>query len=173
MIAPGQRSDKETCPRPLWHRPSPTRAGKAGRDHQSFVDRRLGMLLEVAQQTAGRDSGMPAWLFVRVSTVSSSASGRLIDPTSFAVASATSRLPCSSARRKTVREWPCEVDAPPPRGRGRRTDLERPHVVRRFRMPRMKPATGTRIAVQSHCQLSPMKPETRSKKVTRTFKVRL
>jgi hypothetical protein len=35
----------------------------------------------------------------------------------FAVASATSRFLRSSARLKTVRGWPCEVDAPPPRGR--------------------------------------------------------
>jgi hypothetical protein len=52
-----------------------------------------------------------------IRSVSSSASPRLIRPISFAVASATSGFPCSSARRKTVRAWPCEVDAHPPRGR--------------------------------------------------------
>jgi hypothetical protein len=39
---------------------------------------------------------------------------RPADRALLAVASATSRLPCSSARRKTVWGWPCEVDAPPP-----------------------------------------------------------
>ena len=42
---------------------------------------------------------------------------RLSCGSSFAVASATSRFPCSSARPKIEYGRPCEVDAPPPRGR--------------------------------------------------------
>src|SRR5205807_1026642 len=38
-------------------------------------------------------------------------------PVVSSVASETSRFPRSSARRKTVRGWPCEVDVSPPRGR--------------------------------------------------------
>jgi hypothetical protein len=34
--------------------------GEARRDHHSLVDRRLVALLEVAQEPAGRDPGVPA-----------------------------------------------------------------------------------------------------------------
>jgi hypothetical protein len=46
-------------------------------------------------------------------------------PISRAVTSARTRLPRSSARRKIVRGWPCEVDAAPPRGRDGEASLER------------------------------------------------
>jgi hypothetical protein len=44
-----------------------------------------------------------------------------------AVASATSRLSCSSARRK-IRGWPWEVDAAPPWGRRRRAQSKPPEA---------------------------------------------
>jgi hypothetical protein len=54
--------------------------------------------------------------FRAISIVRSSASVRLSGGSSFAVASATTRLPRSTARLKMVGGWPCEVDAPPPPG---------------------------------------------------------
>ncbi len=49
-----------------------------------------------------------------ISAVSSSASERSRPPSSRAVISAATRLPCSSARRNTVRGWPCDVTAASP-----------------------------------------------------------
>jgi hypothetical protein len=37
-------------------------SGEAGCDHRSFVDRRVGAFLEVAQQPARGDARMPAWI---------------------------------------------------------------------------------------------------------------
>jgi hypothetical protein len=54
---------------------------------------------------------MPARILSRDEDRETSASLRLSGGSSFAVASATSRLPRSSARRKTVRACPCEVGA--------------------------------------------------------------
>jgi hypothetical protein len=48
------------------------------------------------------------------------ATTRLTWPISRAVASATSKFSCWSARLKTVRGSPCEVDVPPPLGPRRR-----------------------------------------------------
>jgi hypothetical protein len=39
--------------------------GKAGRDHRSFVDRRVVDFLEVAQQPSRGDATMPARIFPR------------------------------------------------------------------------------------------------------------
>jgi len=52
--------------------------------------------------------------FHATSAVSSSAPAIVTRPISRAVTSASTRLSCSSARRKIVRGWPCEVDVPPP-----------------------------------------------------------
>jgi hypothetical protein len=76
--------------------------GEAGRDHRDLVDRRLVDFLEVAQQPARSDARIPARILRAISIVSSSASSRLSGGSSFAVASATRRFPCSSARRKIV-----------------------------------------------------------------------
>jgi hypothetical protein len=57
--------------------------------------------------------------------VSSSASAIVTRPISRAVTSARRRLSCSSARRKIVRGWPCEVDVPHLRGRDGEESLER------------------------------------------------
>jgi hypothetical protein len=40
-------------------------SGEAGRDHRSFVDRRLVAFLEVVQQPAGGDARVPAWILSR------------------------------------------------------------------------------------------------------------
>jgi hypothetical protein len=67
----------------------------------------------------------------RPSAVSSSASAIVTRPISRAVTSASRRFSRSSARRKIVRGWPCEVDAPPLRGRDGRESLsasQRPPV---------------------------------------------
>jgi hypothetical protein len=40
-------------------------SGEAGRDHRSFIDRRVVDLLEVAQQPSRRDARMPAWSLTR------------------------------------------------------------------------------------------------------------
>jgi hypothetical protein len=59
------------------------------------------------------------------SAVSSSASAIVTRPISRAVTSARTRLSCSSARRKIVRGWPCEVDVLHLRGRDGEASLER------------------------------------------------
>jgi hypothetical protein len=63
--------------------------------------------------------------FCAIKSVSSSASARLTWPISLAVAPATSRFPRSSAHRKIVRGWACEVDLAPLRGRDDEASLKR------------------------------------------------
>ncbi len=88
---------------------------EAGGDKGQINDRGFIVLLEVALQPAGRDARMLCGSFLAISSVSSSVSTRPTLPISLAVASATSKFSCWSARLKTVRGWPCEVDVPPPR----------------------------------------------------------
>src|SRR5438552_3499173 len=88
------------------------------RRHRGLLDRRLRPLLEVAQQPASGDALVAARVLLRDQQRQLK---RLVksDP-SFAVTSATSRFPCSSARQKTVRaaaRWPPAAEAADRRAR--------------------------------------------------------
>ena len=88
------------------------------RDEQlDIFECRLLVFLEIDAEPAGGEAAVALRLFRATNAVSSSASATVTRPTPRAVTSASTRLPRSSARRKIVRGWPCEVDVAPPRGR--------------------------------------------------------
>jgi hypothetical protein len=89
-------------------------SGEARRDHHRLLDRCALVLLEVAKEPACGDAWMPVPLLAGDQDGQLKRLGEADPPTSLAVASATSKFPCSSARRKTVRGCPCEVIAAPP-----------------------------------------------------------
>jgi hypothetical protein len=75
------------------------------------------VFLEPEAEPAGGKAAIALGCFRATSAVSSSASAIVTRPIARVVTSARTRLPRSSARRKIVRGWSCEVDAAPLRGR--------------------------------------------------------
>src|ERR671930_107209 len=88
----------------------------ASLEKRDILERRLLVLLEVEAERAKRPNRSGCFRATRA--VNSSASPVVTRPISRAVTSARTRLSRSSARRKIVRGWPCEVDVAPLRGRG-------------------------------------------------------
>jgi hypothetical protein len=75
---------------------------ESGTDSSGVTYLSLVVLLEVAEQPAGRDARMPARSLRAISIVSSSASGEREPRELLGVASAPIRFPRSSALSKTV-----------------------------------------------------------------------
>jgi hypothetical protein len=92
-------------------------------DRRQLLDRRVS-LLQVAAQPAGGEAAVPLRLLARDERGQLQRVGEPELRSSCAVASEMTRLPESSARRKTTRGCPCEVAAPPLWGRTTRASLQ-------------------------------------------------
>ena len=89
-----------------------------GRDEQrDVIEGHPLVFFEPEAEPAGGEAAVAVRLFPRDQCGQLERLAIVTRPISRAVTSASTRLSCSSARRKIVREWPCEVDAAPLRGR--------------------------------------------------------